>query len=83
MTVEAGGNALVAIPVADQSGLRVWVVETKKLPSPAEQRMVDSAVSKISQVRLLIFTRWEFSVSALAPSWGNSSYEFEVASPPL
>lgn len=61
VTVEAeGGNALVAIPVADQSGLRVWVVETKKLPSPAEQRMVDSAVSKISQVRLLIFTDGNF-----------------------
>lgn len=47
---------LIATPVADQSGLKVWVCVSDRLPGASEQRAVDQAVSKLSQVRLLIFT---------------------------
>lgn len=61
----SGNNRLIVItddgvltvsPVADQSGLRVWVCATDSLPNAAAQRAVDVEVSKHSQVRLLIFT---------------------------
>lgn len=51
-----GGKKLTAHPISDQSGLRVWVVKSAKLPAPTEQRLVDAAVNKVSQVRLVIFT---------------------------
>lgn len=54
--VETDDGVLTARPVADQSGLRVWVCETDLLPGASVQREVDNAVSKLSQVRLLIFT---------------------------
>lgn len=57
ITVEVEGNrSFTARPVADQSGLRVWVVETDELPTPTEQRVIDAQVQKASQLRLLIFT---------------------------
>lgn len=49
-------RALTARPVADQAGLRVWVVEADELPTPKEQRIIDAEVQKASQLRLLIFT---------------------------
>lgn len=54
--VETDYGTLVATPVADQSGLKVWVCVSDRLPGASEQRAVDQAVSKVSQVRLLIFT---------------------------
>lgn len=54
--VETDYGTLVATPVADQSGLKVWVCVSDRLPGASEQRAVDQAVSKLSQVRLLIFT---------------------------
>lgn len=54
--VETDYGTLVATPVADQSGLKVWVCVSDRLPGASEQRAVDQAVSKESQVRLLIFT---------------------------
>ena len=51
-----GGRRFRAEPVADQAGLRVWVVEAEAVPSPQEQRLIDAAVQKVSQLRLLIFT---------------------------
>ena len=57
ITVEVEGNrSFTARPVADQSGLRVWVVEADELPTPTEQRVIDAQVQKASQLRLLIFT---------------------------
>lgn len=57
ITVEVEtGRPFTAMPVADQSGLRVWVVESKELPTPTEQRIIDAEVKKVSQLRLLIFT---------------------------
>lgn len=50
------GSRFRAEPVADQAGLRVWVVEAEAVPSPQEQRLIDAAVQKVSQLRLLIFT---------------------------
>lgn len=50
------GRPFTARPVADQAGLRVWVVETEELPTPTEQRIIDAEVQKVSQLRLLIFT---------------------------
>mgnify|MGYP001660806455 CR=1 FL=1 len=50
------GRRFRAEPVADQAGLRVWVVEAEVVPSPQEQRLIDAAVQKVSQLRLLIFT---------------------------
>lgn len=49
-------RAFTARPVADQAGLRVWVVEADELPTPKEQRIIDAEVQKASQLRLLIFT---------------------------
>lgn len=56
INIETEDGMLTARPVADQSGLRVWVCITDRLPSGPAQRAVDAAVSKLSQVRLLIFT---------------------------
>ncbi|MGP5242503.1 class I SAM-dependent DNA methyltransferase [Corynebacterium flavescens] len=56
LEVETETGVLTVSPVADQSGLRVWVCTADKLPDNAAQRAVDAAVSKHSQVRLLIFT---------------------------
>lgn len=56
LEVETETGVLTVSPVADQSGLRVWVCTSDKLPDNAAQRVVDAAVSKHSQVRLLIFT---------------------------
>lgn len=56
LEVETATGVLTVSPVADQSGLRVWVCSADKLPDNAAQRVVDAAVSKHSQVRLLIFT---------------------------
>lgn len=56
LEVETETGVLTVSPVADQSGLRVWVCTSDKLPDNAAQRAVDAAVSKHSQVRLLIFT---------------------------
>lgn len=56
LEVETETGVLTVSPVADQSGLRVWVCTSDKLPDNAVQRVVDAAVSKHSQVRLLIFT---------------------------
>lgn len=57
ITVEVEGNrSFTARPVADQAGLRVWVVEAGELPTPTEQRIIDAEVQKASQLRLLIFT---------------------------
>ena len=56
LKVETETGVLTVSPVADQSGLRVWVCTADKLPDNAAQRVVDAAVSKLSQVRLLIFT---------------------------
>lgn len=50
------GRPFTARPVADQAGLRVWVVEAEELPTPTEQRIIDAEVQKASQLRLLIFT---------------------------
>lgn len=50
------GRPFTAQPVADQAGLRVWVVEADELPTPTEQRIIDAEVQKASQLRLLIFT---------------------------
>lgn len=50
------GRPFTARPVADQAGLRVWVVEADELPTPTEQRIIDAEVQKVSQLRLLIFT---------------------------
>ena len=50
------GRPFTARPVADQAGLRVWVVEAGELPTPTEQRIIDAEVQKASQLRLLIFT---------------------------
>ncbi|WP_311348423.1 DNA methyltransferase [Corynebacterium durum] len=55
VTVEEG-KPFTAKPVADQSGLRVWVVKADELPNVSEQRIIDTEVQKISQLRLLIFT---------------------------
>lgn len=52
----ADDRAFTACPVADQAGLRVWVVEADELPTPKEQRIIDAEVQKASQLRLLIFT---------------------------
>lgn len=57
ITVEVeDGRPFTARPVADQAGLRVWVVEADELPTPTEQRIIDAEVRKASQLRLLIFT---------------------------
>ena len=56
LEVETETGVLTVSPVADQSGLRVWVCSADKLPDNAAQRVVDAAVSKHSHVRLLIFT---------------------------
>lgn len=57
ITVETNnGNIFTARPVADQSGLRVWVVESDELPSSTEQRIIDAEVKRVSQLRLLIFS---------------------------
>lgn len=56
LEVETETGVLTVSPVADQSGLRIWVCTADKLPDNAAQRVVDAAVSKHSQVRLLIFT---------------------------
>lgn len=50
------GRSFTAKPVADQAGLRVWVVESDELPTLPEQRTIDAEVQKASQLRLLIFT---------------------------
>ena len=50
------GREYEAVPVADQSGLRVWVVESERLADASEQRAIDAEVQKVSQVHLLIFT---------------------------
>lgn len=50
------GRLFTARPVADQAGLRVWVVEAEELPTPTQQRIIDAEVQKASQLRLLIFT---------------------------
>lgn len=49
-------RAFTARPVADQAGLRVWVVEANELPTPTEQRIIDAQVKRTSHLRLLIFT---------------------------
>lgn len=50
------GTTYTANPVADQSGLRVWVVKSEKLPSSTDQRLIDASIQKVSQLRLVIFT---------------------------
>ena len=50
------GRSFTAKPIADQAGLRVWVVESDELPTLPEQRTIDAEVQKASQLRLLIFT---------------------------
>lgn len=52
----AADRTFTAMPVADQAGLRVWVVEAEELPTLPEQRLIDAEVQKASQLRLLIFT---------------------------
>lgn len=49
-------RTFTARPVADQAGLRVWVVEANELPTPTEQRIIDAEVKRTSHLRLLIFT---------------------------
>lgn len=56
LDVETDTGTFTVRPVADQSGLRVWVCAADTLPDASSQRAVDAAVSKHSQVRLLIFT---------------------------
>ena len=85
-----GGKSLTANPVADQSGLRVWVVESNKLPSPTEQRLVDAAVNKVSQVRLIIFTdgknqswRWPRRGATAATNTKLLHHHYEVGNEEL
>lgn len=52
----AADRTFTATPVADQAGLRVWVVDAEELPTLPEQRLIDAEVQKASQLRLLIFT---------------------------
>ncbi|WP_205618271.1 SAM-dependent DNA methyltransferase [Corynebacterium sputi] len=52
----AEGGQLTARPIADQYGLRVWVVECDRIPNRTDQRAIDSAVQRTSSERLLIFT---------------------------
>lgn len=85
-----GGRSLTAHPVADQSGLRVWVVESAKLPAPTEQRLVDAAVNKVSQVRLIIFTdgknqswRWPRRGATAATNTKLLHHHYEVGNEEL
>lgn len=85
-----GGKRLTANPVADQSGLRVWVVESDILPAPTEQRLVDAAVNKVSQVRLIIFTdgknqswRWPRRGATAATNTKLLHHHYEVGNEEL
>lgn len=88
VTVETDAGVLVAQPVADQSGLKVWVCQSERLPGASEQRVVDQAVAKLSQVHLLIFTdgihqawRWPRRGATAATNTKLLQHHYTVGNP--